>query len=225
VAVEDRLPAGLSLSSWSADRGTYDEGTGIWSVGTVAVGAVLDLEMVATSDSPGSKTNTAEVIAADQFDVDSTPGNHNAAEDDQDSVSLTPKASIAGFVYVDANNDGIRQADEQGIRDVTITLSGTDELGNSVRRTTQTDADGRYFFGDLRPSGESGYQIAEDQPARYRDGKDTPGTPLSLMLFDQKAVDDIFTGIGLAAGVEGKDFNFGELAATFSKRRFLASSR
>jgi hypothetical protein len=40
-------------------------------------------------------TITAEVIAADQFDPDSTPDNTLATEDDQASVTITPLAEPA----------------------------------------------------------------------------------------------------------------------------------
>ena len=44
------------------------------------------MTVTATVATSGAKTNTAEVTAADQPDVDSTPNNHVATEDDQASV-------------------------------------------------------------------------------------------------------------------------------------------
>lgn len=46
-----------------------------------------------------------------------------------------------------------KHADEHGagIADWPISLSGTDDQGNSVSLTTATDTRGRYFFADLRP--------------------------------------------------------------------------
>src|SRR5690606_32381997 len=40
-----------------------------------------------------------------------------------------PEASISGYVYVDANNNGVREAGEAAIGNVSVTLSGTDDLG------------------------------------------------------------------------------------------------
>ncbi len=46
------------------------------------------LTLVGRVDVAGPKTNTAQVSAADQPDVDSTPGNNVPTEDDQDSVTI-----------------------------------------------------------------------------------------------------------------------------------------
>jgi hypothetical protein len=92
-------------------------------------------------------------------------------------------------------------------------------------RTAETDSRGEYVFRDLRPSGSGFYRLEERQPAGYRDGKDTPGVPLSLSLFDTSAVDEVFNQIALPPGVDGYDFNFGEQLNALTKRRFLASSR
>jgi uncharacterized repeat protein (TIGR01451 family) len=88
VVVRDLLPAGVSFVSSSASQGSYVAGTGLWTVGSVPVGAAPTLSIVGRVDTPGNKTNTAEVSAADQPDLDSTPGNSVATEDDQDSETI-----------------------------------------------------------------------------------------------------------------------------------------
>src|SRR5262249_47156445 len=42
------------------------------------------------------------------------------------------RSSVGGSVWSDLNNDGIRQSAEFGIAGVTVTLTGTDLLGNPV---------------------------------------------------------------------------------------------
>jgi uncharacterized repeat protein (TIGR01451 family) len=111
-------------------------------------------------------------------------------------------ASLAGFVYVDANNDGIKEAGELGIAGVTVTLTGTNDLGASVNVPTTTLADGSYSFTNLRPGT---YTITETQPAAYEEGKDTIGTPGG-----NATVQDVFSSIVLAADVSGVNNNFGE---------------
>src|SRR5207248_802279 len=108
-----------------------------------------------------------------------------------------------GFVYVDANNDGNKDPGEAGIAGVTVTLTGTDDLGQAVSRTATTAGDGSYNFDNLRPGT---YTLSETQPAGYVDGKDTIGTPGGTTANDQ------FSNIVLGAGVDGTDNNFGELA-------------
>jgi len=91
LTVGDALPAGMTFVTDTASQGTYNSGTGVWTVGTIASGATATLQIVASVDSIGTKTNTAQVTAADQADSDSTPNNSIAAEDDQDDAAVTPQ--------------------------------------------------------------------------------------------------------------------------------------
>ena len=89
VAVKDQLPSGLTYVSSTPSVGSYNSGTGIWTVAALATGSSATLQLVARIDALGSLTNTAQVTASDQPDPDSTPNNNNAAEDDQASASLS----------------------------------------------------------------------------------------------------------------------------------------
>src|SRR5207237_7745990 len=60
-------------------------------------------------------------------------------------------ASLSGFVYVDANNNGAKDAGEAGISGVQITLSASGAAG-PVTRTATTDASGGYAFNNLTPA-------------------------------------------------------------------------
>ena len=51
-------------------------------------------------------------------------------------------AKLSGYVYVDADNDGVKDGGEAAIAGVTVTLTGTDDLGNPVSETATTDANG-----------------------------------------------------------------------------------
>ena len=88
VRVEDVLPTGLSYVSSSATQGSYSSITDLWTVGTVGNGGSETLTITATVSSAGTYTNTAQVENADQQDVDSTPDNNIASEDDQDNAVL-----------------------------------------------------------------------------------------------------------------------------------------
>ncbi len=90
VSIQDTLPAGLSFVSNNLSAGTFNPASGVWTVGGLANGASANLEILARVDAQGATTNSAQVIAVDQSDPDSTPGNNIAGEDDQDSASLTP---------------------------------------------------------------------------------------------------------------------------------------
>ncbi len=88
VEVVDLLPAGLTYQGDDPSQGNYDDATGLWAVGTLASGASATLDVVARVDVGTPITNTAEVTAFDGYDTDSTPGNGDPSEDDQDSATL-----------------------------------------------------------------------------------------------------------------------------------------
>ncbi|NQU75377.1 MAG: hypothetical protein HQ546_03550 [Planctomycetes bacterium] len=112
-----------------------------------------------------------------------------------------PAGSLSGFAYEDFNDDAELDFGERAIEGVTVTLTGVDDRGNAVLATGQTDADGVYFFADLRPGT---YAIAETQPATHTDGQDTLGTAGGT------AGDDLFSDVQLGVGIDGMNYNFGE---------------
>ena len=91
VSVDFDLPTGLTFVSDDAG-GAYNPATGVWTVGTIAAGSDPRLRVIVEVQSTGSYALLAEVLTANENDPDSTPGNAgtNAAEDDTDSVTLTP---------------------------------------------------------------------------------------------------------------------------------------
>ncbi|QXE21352.1 conserved repeat domain protein [Richelia sinica FACHB-800] len=123
--------------------------------------------------------------------------------DTTNDAGFYKNSSIAGVVYVDANNDGVKGTSESGIGGVTITLTGTNDLG-SVTLTTTTAADGSYSFGNLRPGT---YQLVESQPDGFLDGKDAVGSQGGTLGNDQ------VSNIILTSGTNGVNNNFGELLA------------
>ncbi|MFM8580792.1 MAG: collagen binding domain-containing protein, partial [Planctomycetaceae bacterium] len=120
---------------------------------------------------------------------------------DYDFAEIGP-SSICGTVYVDANDDGVHDADESGLAGVLITLVGTDDRGQSVSLTATTDTNGHYHFEGLRPGT---YSVFETQPNGYVDGKETVGTAGGTVGADS------FT-ITLGACTDSCDYNFGELS-------------
>ena len=90
ISVLDRLPAGMEFVSATASQGNYDDPSGIWTVGELADRGAATLDIVARVLTAGEQTNTAEVVAVDQADPDSAPGNGVDSEDDQESVTIDP---------------------------------------------------------------------------------------------------------------------------------------
>ena len=204
VAVLDPLPAGLTFSSSSPSQGTYDAASGLWTVGAVPSGSGATLAVVASVVGPGVKTNTAQVQTSDQYDPNSVPGNSNPAEDDQASVTVTPRSSLAGSVYLDANDDGHKQPGEAPLSGVTLTLSGTDDLGHPVSATTTTGPDGSYSFGGLRP-GVYAVAVAVTPPAGLLGGTNAVGSQGGT------AGTAALTGLTLGSGAAGVENDFAML--------------
>ncbi len=92
VIVKDSLPVGgASYLGNSVVRGTgsYTPGTGMWNVGTVAAGDSAILQITATVLAQGVFFNVAEVMAADQEDIDSWPGDGALDQDDLASTCFS----------------------------------------------------------------------------------------------------------------------------------------
>lgn len=90
LVIEDALASGYSFVSATTSAGIYDGITGGWALSTIANGASETLQITALVLSSGDYRNTAELIALDTFDPDSTPDNKLNSEDDQDTVVPVP---------------------------------------------------------------------------------------------------------------------------------------
>lgn len=107
VTVEDVLPSGYEFVSSNESIGLYDDTTSIWNLGTVQVDSEEDLTIVAKVKSTGEWDNTAQVETCNEQDVDSTPGNDNADEDDQYTVEVDVDISFFIPEEFTPNGDGI----------------------------------------------------------------------------------------------------------------------
>src|SRR5262249_3799141 len=105
--------------------------------------------------------------------------------------------------YYDANNDGTKQGTETGIGGVTLTLTGTDDLGTITPQTTTTGADGSYSFGNLRPGT---YTVTETQPPDYLAGLDARNNAVIA----GSGSTDVVSGISVAQNADSPNNNFGE---------------
>ncbi|MCA9201868.1 MAG: DUF11 domain-containing protein, partial [Planctomycetales bacterium] len=128
VVVTDALPAGLTFVSSTPSQGTYNSGTGVWTVGSVANGGTATLQLVATVANTGAKTNTAEITASDQLDPDSTPNNAAGAEDDQASATVTPP--IADLSLTKTVDNASANVGQNVTFTVTVSNTGPDAATN-----------------------------------------------------------------------------------------------
>ncbi len=117
---------------------------------------------------------------------------------------------LTGGVFYDANDDGSRDPNELGIPGVVVRLQ--DATGH-VLAAAATDAAGRFTFDGLRPGI---YQLVEEQPDGWIDGKDSVGTVNG----NARGVvgNDRFPAIELLSGDGGVDYLFGERLGMISGR-------
>ena len=81
ISVHESLTNGLTYVDHTVSQGSYNSGTGVWTLGTLALGAVATLEIESTVDAAtmGSYiTNVASVAAADMPDPDPDNNEDNA---------------------------------------------------------------------------------------------------------------------------------------------------
>ncbi len=129
------------------------------------------------------------------------------------------RPSISGFVYIDLNGDGVRNAGtDAAIPGATVRL--LDASSGAVVATTATDAAGAYSFSGLNPLIPYVLEQAlPSTPAGLGNGPVNPGlingAPCAAGCTAQPnapvAGTDRIAAIDLSSGTDGTQFNFGEV--------------
>ncbi|MBO6574165.1 MAG: DUF11 domain-containing protein [Rhodothermales bacterium] len=125
VEVRDIIPYGLEFEGAWASQGEYKFLHGLWTVGELKAGESASLEITTAVTISNTIENIAQVSAADQDDVDSTPDNGDPNEDDQDNALVTARATAA-FTPSDCTDMG------------TITALVYDPVGEQLIAGTET---------------------------------------------------------------------------------------
>ena len=127
---------------------TDDKLGAIGTIASLAPGAAATLTASAalTVDTTNVVTVTATPTTKSGDPISGTP----SVTDSDDAVVLVPEqtATIGDRVWIDANGDGIQDANEVGLSGVTVTLKNSN--GNVVATKT-TDGNGSYLFTDVVP--------------------------------------------------------------------------
>ena len=222
----DKNDDGLINASDSGIGGVLVTLTGTDDLGN-AVNSVVSTPANGSYNFNGLRPGTYTIVESqpsgflDGKDTIGAPGGSNAVKNQFSNIVVTSgttginnnfgeliASSVAGFVYLDSNNNGAMNAGEPAIGGVSVKLTGTDDLGNSVSNTKATVADGSYSFAGLRPGT---YDLTETQPASYLEGQDTLGT-----LGGSASSQNLFTNLVVTSGTTAADYLFGEQGATLS---------
>ena len=173
--LSDVLPAGMQLTA--APTTTAGSCNGVaggtsftCSFGTIASGDSVTISYPVIVSATGNLANTA-TVAGDLNEI-------TLANNSRNSSIVASASSIACLVYQDLDNNGVQDNGEPGIGGVAVTLGGTDDFGNVVNVTQNTQPDGSCLFDNLSPSTSGnggGYTLSEAQPAGYNDGKENNG--------------------------------------------------
>ncbi len=118
VIATDVIPDGYAYVS-DDGAGAYVPATGVWTIGVLANGASVSLQITATVLAEGDYVNVASV-EADQVDPDT--GNN---EGEASTTPLTPFDISVAKTVTDANGDGIAQPGETLTYAITLSNSGT----------------------------------------------------------------------------------------------------
>ena len=110
------------------------------------------------------------------------------------AVEKVVSSTLGDTAWLDINSDGIQDADEPGLPNITVTLEGEDDLGNPVRMETTTNDQGKYWFRNLRSAGSNGYVVTFSKPANLGFTTQTVGS--------DRAIDsDVDTATGQSAPI------------------------
>lgn len=115
-------------------------------------------------------------------------------------------SSISGIVFIDVNDDGTKDINEVGIENVSVTLTGKNELGVVINETRLTNANGQYSFINIVASDANGYTITQIQPPLYNDGLESKE---GVLINGSRITDEI--NVVLANDENIKNNNFAEI--------------
>ncbi|QYS88659.1 SdrD B-like domain-containing protein [Flavobacterium davisii] len=150
VIVNDLLPSGYTFVGSLPSVGTYNSGTGVWTIGALTNGAIETLNIVATVKATGSYVNTATVTG---IEFDPTLGNN--------SSTSTP---IPINVIVAVNDPKITVASTNAIVTVPGNVTTNDTL-NGVAVTSANTNVTPVTTGPLSVDSEGNITVAANTPS------------------------------------------------------------
>ena len=149
VSLTSLIPAGLTLSSNNPSQGTYNSGSGLWTIGSLVNGASETLQLTTTVDSGtggSSITSTTTAAVGDQTDTSVTNSN----------LSETINVTSANLITVKTVNNPLPDEGDTIIYSINVTNNGPndetnvtliDNLPSGVTFVSATASSGTYTNG------------------------------------------------------------------------------
>jgi hypothetical protein len=78
---------------------------------------------------------------------DENPAIHAGSVELTADFGYQPDAYVGDFIWIDSDADGVRDPDEQGISDITVSFCEVSDCSSGTVITTTTDENGEYGFG------------------------------------------------------------------------------
>ena len=157
VTVADTLPSGLAFLSATPAQGSYDEGAGIWDVGSLAASGSTTLAITALVVSGVAQTNVASVASANEFDPDKTNNKAEVTETPLSAelsvtkgvVSATPILGDTVTYTIIVHNAGPDAAVNTIASDVFPTIGLASIIAGTPSQGTYDPTTGDWDLGDL----------------------------------------------------------------------------
>ncbi len=157
VVIKDQLPAGYTFVSSSTVTGSYNNATGLWTLGSLTNGANATLDITATVVNVDNNTNTASVQSLDQLDPDAT--------DDSATATVTPPIAELGITKtvnvvtttpgdpviftVTVTSGGASTADATNVTVTDLLPAGYTYTGDTPSQGTYTSGTGVWNIGTI----------------------------------------------------------------------------
>ena len=157
VTIADTLPSGLAFLSATPAQGSYDSGTGIWEVGSLASSGSTTLAITALVVSGVAQTNVASVASANEFDPDKTNNTASVTETPLSAelsvtkgvVSATPILGDTVTYTIVVHNAGPDAAVNTIASDVFPTTGLASIIAGTPSQGTYDPVTGDWNVGDL----------------------------------------------------------------------------
>jgi len=213
VTVTDPVPSGVTPTAASGTGWTTSiSGQTVTATRSDALAAgssypALMIKVSVASNAPASVTNIATVSGGGEINTSNDTGSDTTPI----AVTNVATSSLAGYVYIDANNTGQRITStgqtKMGVPNATVNLYSQNSSGNWVAVAGEsaivTGQNGYYQFTGLSAAK---YEVKITPPSGYIDGQDTAGIVNGVTL-GTAGTDEITAQ--LSAGQTGTEYDFG----------------